>query len=130
VGELAFKCYRPLPPSGNGDIGNMCIADETVIGRGVGMTVVPVEPSTEPGHRQRFDLAAPHLGPADLAAHRLNRLQLAESSPSRHMVRGPTICRESSKNPPSRSLQPVCESGPNRLDLAAHPRSRFDTSDG
>jgi len=71
VGEVAFGRYRLLELIGEGGMGKVYKAHDTVIGRDVAVKVLPPGLATEPGYEQRFRreastaarLTEPHIVP-------------------------------------------------------------------
>jgi serine/threonine protein kinase, bacterial len=71
VGETEFGRYRLLSVIGEGGMGKVYKAHDTVIGRDVAIKVLPAELAAEPGYRERFRreahtaarLTEPHIVP-------------------------------------------------------------------
>jgi serine/threonine protein kinase len=71
VDEVAFGRHRLLSLIGEGGMGRVYKAHDTVIGRDVAIKVLPTELSAEPGYRERFRreahtaarLTEPHIVP-------------------------------------------------------------------
>jgi serine/threonine-protein kinase len=71
VDEVAFGRYRLLSVIGEGGMGKVYKAHDTVIGRDVAIKVLPAELAAEPGYRERFRreahtaarLTEPHIVP-------------------------------------------------------------------
>src|ERR1700744_4327836 len=71
VDEVAFGRYRLLSVIGEGGMGKVYKAHDTVIGRDVAIKVLPIELAAEPGYRERFRreahtaarLTEPHIVP-------------------------------------------------------------------
>jgi serine/threonine protein kinase len=113
VDEVPFGRYRLISLIGEGGMGQVFRANDTVIGRDVAIKVLPTDLAAEPGFRERFRreahtaarLTEPHIIPIHDAGEIDGRLYLV--MPIVNGIDVETLLRRHGPLPPQRAVRVV-----------------------